>query len=95
MASWIICTCGERIHTNLFCGATVYRLVSDDQFDAIPAQIDMESLGFRFADATPVFRCRACGRLHIEWERNQALTVYTPEAISPDDGIQNASADTN
>jgi hypothetical protein len=85
MSSWMICTCGERIHTNLFCGATVYRLISDDEFDALPESIGVDALGAKFADATAVFRCRACGRLHIRWQRNEECTTYVPEENPPVD----------
>ena len=38
--SSIAYTFGERILTNLFCRATVYRLIGDDQFDALSEPID-------------------------------------------------------
>lgn len=86
MASWIICDCGNRLHKNLFCGAGVYRLIRDDEFDALPETADADAFGLLFVDSPEVLHCTACGRFMIRWKRGGDYTVYVKEKSKADPG---------
>jgi hypothetical protein len=84
MGSWITCLCGGLIHTNLFAGATVYRLISDEDYDALGDSIDRDKLESLFFDkGIPVYRCPACNRLVIQWDKEGTYLFYMPEGEKP------------
>jgi len=80
MGSWITCPCGASIHTNLFAGTTVYRLISDSDYDALEGPVDRGKLEALFFDhGIPAYRCKSCGRLAVQWDKEQAPVFYAPE----------------
>jgi hypothetical protein len=79
MGSWITCPCGAHIHTNLFAGTGVSRLIKDSDYDAIDDPVDrakLEDLFFR--SGIPVYRCGKCGRLAVEWDQASGVAFYSP-----------------
>jgi hypothetical protein len=80
MGSWIECFCGARIHTNLFSGTDIYRLIVDSDYDAVEDPVDRDKLADLFLNkGIPVYHCRSCGRLLVEWDDKGGPTVYLPE----------------
>jgi len=78
MGSWLECLCGGRIHTNLFTGTNIYRLIRDTDYDAIEDPVDRDKLSdLFFKKGIPVYRCEKCGRLIVEWEDGEP-TFYLP-----------------
>lgn len=81
MGSWITCKCGAHIHTNMFTGTHVYRLIEDSDYDAVEDPVDrnkLEDLFFR--KGVTVYRCGACGRLAVEWDHTSGPAFYLPES---------------
>ena len=79
MGSWITCTCGGLIHTNIFSGTGIFQLIRDSDYDAIEDPVDRDKLSdLFFKKGTTVYRCHSCGRLLIEWDEG-APTFYLPE----------------
>jgi hypothetical protein len=80
MGSWITCLCGALIHTNLFAGTTVYRLISDADYDALDDPIDRDKLeALFFEKGIPLYRCQACNRLVVRWDKQGKHLFYVPE----------------
>jgi hypothetical protein len=80
MGSWITCVCGALIHTNLFAGATAYRLISDADYDALDDPIDRDTVeALFFEKGIPVYRCRTCNRLVVRWDKQGKHLFYVPE----------------
>lgn len=80
MGSWIQCLCGTFIHTNLFTGTSVYRLLKDSDYDSLDDPINRDKLEtLFFTKGIPVYRCKACGRLVVEWDNERAPLFYLPE----------------
>lgn len=80
MGSWIKCLCGGLIHTNLFTGTSVYRLIKDSDYDSLEEPIDVGKLSHLFFSlGIPVFRCHKCGRLAVEWDPANDPVFYLPE----------------
>ena len=76
MASWIKCDCGNLIHTNLFAGANVFRLIRDDEWDALGESPHWRDVSVLFVLSREVFRCTKCARLIVFWERDGTPTIY-------------------
>ncbi len=81
MASNIRCVCGASVHTNLFSGANVYRLIRDDEFEQMPESPDPDVASRLFLGGREVFRCSACSRLIVFWDRSAIgrPTFYSEE----------------
>ena len=80
MGSWIICLCGGLIHTNMFCGTHISRLIEDSAYDAIEDPVDRDKLAdLFFNNGATVYRCLQCGRILVEWDNKSAPTFYLPE----------------
>lgn len=82
MASTILCTCGNRIGTNLFAGSKVFRLILDDEWDDLgnsPTQDDFSNL---FVHSREVFHCEKCSRLIVFWKHDGDPTYYTQESAN-------------
>ena len=80
MGSWIRCKCGYPIHTNLFAGENVCRLIRDSDFDNVVDPVDRDKLSDLFFNkGITVFLCRGCGRLLVEWDEQAGPTFYLPE----------------
>ena len=91
MGSWIPCLCGSLVHANLYCGAGVFRLIRDDEWDAVAntdATPEREDYSRLFRDSREVFRCSNCSRLIVYWDRQGGLPTYyrveTPPNEKPD-----------
>ena len=82
MSSWLRCDCGNLIHTNLFTGTGIFKLVLDEDFDRLVEPFDAEAVHDLFWHGHTVYRCRPCGRLYVQWARGGELTVYLPEPPS-------------
>lgn len=76
MASWISCICGNRLHTNLFSAAKVFRLIRDDEWDALGESPDWHDVSLAFLNGREVFRCAKCSRLIVFWERGGPPMYY-------------------
>jgi hypothetical protein len=48
MGSWLECLGGGRIHTNLFTGTNIYKLIKDADYDAIKDPVDRDKLSDLF-----------------------------------------------
>jgi hypothetical protein len=80
MTSWLECLCGNLIHTNLFTGTRIYKLLQDADYDAIEDPVDREKLSDLFLEkGITVYRCQQCGRLAVEWNKEGDPTFYLPE----------------
>jgi hypothetical protein len=80
MGLWITCLCGALIHTNLFAGAPVYQLISDVDYDVLDDPIDRDKLeALFFKRGIPVYRCKACNRLVVQWDKESDYQFYAPE----------------
>jgi len=80
MGSWIECLCGTRLHTNLFTGTNVYRLINDSDYDTIEDLVDRDKLSDLFFNkGIPVYCCARCGRLVVEWPEQGGPSFYLPE----------------
>ncbi len=81
MGSWIRCLCGGLIHTNMFTGTHICRLIEDSDYDAIEDPVDRDKLeGLYFKKGVTVYRCLSCGRLLVEWDDDKGgPTFYLPE----------------
>lgn len=87
MSSWLECLCGERIHTNMFAGASVFRLIKDDDYDALDDPVDRDKLeNLFFSLGIPVYLCRSCGRLAVEWDQESGPWFYAPEERNVEQG---------
>jgi hypothetical protein len=85
MGSWIQCLCGAFIHTNLFTGTDVYRLLKDSEYDSLDDPVDRDKLEtLFFTKGIPVYRCKECGRLVVEWDNESAPLFYLPEEKNAD-----------
>ena len=84
MASWIQCACGNRIHTNLFAGAQVYRLIQDKEYEQLERPNESGAAGRLFLSGHEVFRCAACSRLIVFWERSGEPRYYLEENAGPE-----------
>jgi hypothetical protein len=83
MGSWLRCICGGVIHTNLFAGENICRLIKDSDYDAIEDPVDREKLSDLFFNkGIPVYHCSRCGRLLVEWDEEGGPTFYLPEGKS-------------
>lgn len=81
MGSWFDCPCGGRIHTNLFAGTNIYKLIKDADFDAVQDPVDRGKLStLFFTNGVTAYRCKQCGRLIVEWEEGD-LTFYRPDGM--------------
>jgi hypothetical protein len=80
MASTILCACGNRIGTNLFAGSKVFRLIRDDEWDALGDSPSWRDTSVLFMHSREVFRCSKCARLIVFWERDGEPTYYTQES---------------
>jgi hypothetical protein len=80
MGSWIPCPCGRSLHKNLFAGANVHVVVSDNFLNAIP---DEETAGDAVSriilNSDVLVRCPDCGRLAIESSETGAIRFYREE----------------
>lgn len=83
MASWVQCACGNRIHTNLFAGAQVYRLIKDEEYDRLESPGESDAASRLFLSGREVFRCAACSRLIVFWERSGEPRYYVEESVGP------------
>lgn len=93
MGSWITCLCGGLIHTNLFAGTTVYRLISDADYDALGDPIDRDKLeSLFFEKGIAVYRCQACGRLVVQWDKQGKHLFYAPEGKTAEEAAAEGSA---
>jgi hypothetical protein len=63
----------------LFAGAGVYKLIRDDEYDALPAAADIDAFGRLFASARSVLHCANCRRLVVFWDRNHDPSIYVVE----------------
>ena len=80
MGSWITCLCGGLIHTNMFSGTHICRLIEDSDYDAIDDPVDRDKLRhLYFNKGVTVYRCLNCGRLLVEWDNDGIPTFYLPE----------------
>jgi len=80
MGSWIECRCGRLIHTNLFAGTGIYKLISKSDYDSFHGPIDRDMLEeLFFKKGATLYRCTACGRLALEWRDDEAPFFYVPE----------------
>ena len=71
MGSRITCKCGELVYTNLFSGHNVYRLILDSDYDAFPRPADDDAFSRLLLSGKEVFRCTACKRLIVFWEKGR------------------------
>jgi hypothetical protein len=89
MGSWIRCKCGYLIHTNLFAGEDVFQLIRDSDYDSVEDPVDREKLSdLFFRKGIPVYLCKGCGRLLVEWDGQGVPGFYLPERetdLSPSD----------
>ena len=93
MGSWITCRCGASIHTNLFAGTAVYRLVSDSDYDSLEEPVDRGQVEDLFFNrGIPAYRCKRCGRLAVQWDRERAPEFYAPEGREEPSAAGPASA---
>jgi hypothetical protein len=80
MGSWMECLCGARIHTNLFTGTAIYRLIKDSDYDAIEDPVDRGKLSdLFFKKGVTLYHCSRCGRLIVAWDEKAGPTFYLPE----------------
>jgi hypothetical protein len=79
MGSWLRCVCGNQIHTNLFSSANVYRLIRDDEWDALGDEPKWRDVSVLFVRNREVFSCPKCSRLIVFWDRDGEPTYYTQE----------------
>jgi hypothetical protein len=63
----------------LFAGAGVYKLIRDDEYDALPAAADVDAFGRLFASVRSVLHCSNCRRRVVFWDRNQDTSIYVVE----------------
>jgi len=92
MGSWMTCKCGGLVHLNMFSGTHIYQLVEDSDYDAVEDPIDRDKLeGLFFRKGVTVYRCHSCGRLLIEWDDKDGLSVYLPEGKMQIPGTERAS----
>jgi hypothetical protein len=72
--------CGYLIHTNLFAGENVCRLIRDGDYDSIEDPVDRDKLAdLFFRKGIPVYLCSQCGRLLVDWDEERGPTFYLPE----------------
>jgi hypothetical protein len=89
MTSWLECLCGRPIHTNLFAGTSIYKLLKDADYDAIVDPVDRGKLSdLFFVKGITVYRCEACGRLAVEWNDDGEPTFYLPEVKETTDPMK-------
>lgn len=81
MGSRIVCNCGEQVGINLFCGAGVFLLISDTDFDALPPPVDQAALSQLVMKAAKLVRCAACGRLMVK-EPDGTYRSYVDEDVA-------------
>jgi hypothetical protein len=94
MGSWIQCLCGSSIHTNLFAGASVFRLIKDSDYDALDCSVDRDKLeNLFFTLGIPVYLCKSCGRLAVEWDHETGPWFYTPEGQDDRQYLMGCDAD--
>jgi hypothetical protein len=83
MGSWIICSCGARIHKNLFAGARVCVLIADEHLDQIPEGVSAnDALNVVVFKGDKVVQCRQCDRLYIERRDGDIYECFTKERTS-------------
>lgn len=81
MGSWIECSCGNRIHKNLFCGASVGVVAMDDDLDAIGEDWTSEKLlNYIVSKSDILVQCQICGRIAIESQESGEVAIYSPES---------------
>jgi hypothetical protein len=67
----------------MFAGASVFRLIKDDDYDAVDDPVDRGKLqDLFFSLGIPVYLCRSCGRLAVEWDQASGPRFYAPEERS-------------
>lgn len=79
MSSWLRCVCGNLLHTNLFAGAGVFKLILDEDFNQLTEPFDTDAVSHLFGHGRTMYRCSHCDRLYVQWERGGELTIYAPE----------------
>lgn len=85
MASLITCKCGALVPTNLFSGYGAYSLILDSDYDAaLEKPADDEAFSRLFLGGREVFKCKACSRLIVYWDKGPAgrPTYYSEEKDS-------------
>lgn len=83
MGSWIICTCGARIHKNLFAGAGASVLASDEVLDSLSQEDSVDdAIDALVIKGDVVVRCHQCNRLYVERDNGDTYECYTRERTS-------------
>ena len=85
MSSWLRCDCGGLIHTNLFAGTGVLKLILDEDFDRLAEPFDTEAVRQLFFGGVTAYRCSQCGRLYVQWGTDGKLTTYLPQPPDAND----------
>jgi hypothetical protein len=87
MSSWLKCTCGKTLHTNLFAGAPLSILVPEAALNRDLGVATATALVAELVLAHPhVIECKACRRLHVRDQQDKSLyRAYVPEPDSTDD----------
>lgn len=76
MSSWLRCPCGRDLHTNAFCGASVYSLISDEECDRLPESATAHDL---FWQGHKTLQCPTCNRLVVLHPGASSPTIYCLE----------------
>ena len=63
----------------MFSGANVFRLIRDDEWDALGESPAWQDVSVAFVRSRETFRCAKCSRLVVFWERDGSPTFYREE----------------
>ena len=80
MGSWIQCVCGNSVHMNIFCGAKISVVVSEDTLDALADEQDASKAIRQILSKSDILvRCQKCHRIAIEEHGSGKLTFLVVE----------------
>ncbi len=76
MGSWVRCKCESLVHKNLFCGAGISLIVSENTIDGNFENMNTENfISSLIESSSKLLKCSNCGRLILINEQEDKLEV--------------------
>ena len=81
MSNWVDCPCGHAIGLGAFPNHDVFRLISEEQYEAVEDPVDRPKLARLFLSGQVLVRCPDCRRVLVKWADGADFESFTSESL--------------